>query len=88
LADESPSGLVLYYKNESKMKLIVILQIVSAILLIIVVLLQQRSASLGGAFGGEGSVQYSKRGVEKFLFIATIVLAVIFVAIAIINVIT
>ena len=61
------------------------LQIAFAILLIIAILLQHRGTSLGGAFGGEGNVYRSRRGAEKFLFYSTIVLAVIFVGLAIAN---
>jgi len=59
---------------------LVIIQAVTAILLIITILLQQRGTGLSGAFGGEGNVYRTKRGVEKMLFIATIVIAIIFFA--------
>lgn len=55
-----------------------IAQIVVSILLIIVILLQNRGAGLGSAFGGTGGVYLTKRGLEKKLYTATIVLAVIF----------
>lgn len=61
-------------------------QIVAAILLIASILLQHRGTSLGGAFGGEGNVYRSRRGAEKFLFYLTIGLAIIFVGIAIANI--
>ena len=63
-----------------------IIQIVIATLLTISILLQHRGTSLGGAFGGEGNVYRSRRGAEKFLFYATIVLALIFVGLAIANI--
>ncbi|MBU1445671.1 preprotein translocase subunit SecG [Patescibacteria group bacterium] len=56
-----------------------IFQMVVAILLILSILSQQRSAGLSATFGGTGGFQVSKRGAEKVLFIATIVLAVLFV---------
>jgi len=59
-----------------------IIQITFAILLIIAILLQNRGSGLGSAFGGEGNVYRTKRGVEKYLFIATIILAILFLAIA------
>lgn len=55
-----------------------ITQIVVTVLLIAAILVQQKGAGLGSAFGGESQVYRSRRGVEKILFIATIVLAVIF----------
>lgn len=55
---------------------------VISLLLIIGIVLQQRGAGLGGAFGGDNfaSTFYKRRGAEKFLFNATIVIAVLFVA--------
>lgn len=64
-----------------------ITQIVLSILLITAILLQQRGSGLGGAFGGEGNVYRSKRGVEKTLFIVTIVLGVLFILLAVLNII-
>ena len=63
-----------------------IIQLVSAILLIISVLLQNRGTGLGAAFGGEGNVYRTKRGLESVLFKATIVLAVIFLAASLLKV--
>lgn len=59
---------------------ITITQIISAVLLIVTILLQQRGVGLGAAFGGEGSIYRTKRGVEKGIFIATIILAILFFA--------
>ncbi len=60
-------------------------QTVLSLLLIIGIVLQNRGASLGGAFGGDNfaSTFYKRRGAEKFLFQATIVVAILFVAAAI-----
>lgn len=55
-----------------------IAQIVIAIALMVAILMQNRGAGLGGVFGGSGGVYLTKRGLEKKLFIATIVLAAIF----------
>ncbi len=56
-----------------------IVQIIVAILLMVAILMQNRGAGLGGVFGGSGGVYLTKRGLEKKLFIATIVLAAIFI---------
>lgn len=56
-----------------------IIQIVVAILLMAAILMQNRGAGLGGIFGGSGGVYLTKRGLEKKLFIATIILAAIFI---------
>ncbi len=53
-------------------------QIVVGILLVLSVLLQHRGTGLGGAFGGEGMSYRSRRGIEKVLLRATVLLAVIF----------
>ena len=62
------------------MNIFAIIQIVLALLLIIVTILQQRGSNAGMAFGGGGESFRSKRGLEKFLFYATIVLAILFAA--------
>ena len=51
----------------------------SGVLMIICVLLQQRGASLGAGFGSSGELYTTRRGLDKSLFDATIVLAIIFV---------
>ncbi len=56
-----------------------IAQIIVSILLIASILLQNRGAGVSGIFGGGGGVYLTKRGMEKKLFILTIILAVIFV---------
>ncbi len=54
-------------------------QIVISVLLIGAILLQQKGGGLGSAFGGDGQVYRSRRGIEKILFIVTIILAVLFI---------
>ncbi len=59
-----------------------ILQIVSvgsAVLMIFSILLQQRGASLGAGFGSSGELYTTRRGLDKNLFEATIVLSVVFI---------
>lgn len=62
-----------------------IVQFVSAILLMTAILFQNRGSGLGAAFGGEGNVYRSKRGLEKSLFVLSIILSVIFLVTALIN---
>jgi preprotein translocase subunit SecG len=65
-------------------------EIALSLLLIAGIVLQQRGAGLGGAFGGDNfaSTFYKRRGAEKFLFNATIVIAVLFVLVAIVQFLT
>ena len=54
-------------------------QIVLSVLLVISVILQQSAAGLGGAFGDNFSSAYhTRRGFEKTLFYASIVIAILF----------
>ena len=52
---------------------------ISAFLSILLILLQQRGASLGAGFGSSGELYTTRRGLEKSMFVATIVAVVIFV---------
>jgi preprotein translocase subunit SecG len=61
-------------------------QIVVSVLLVAAVLLQQRGTGLSATFGGEGNIYRTKRGVEKVLFIGTIVLSILFFGIALANI--
>lgn len=64
-----------------------IIQMVLSVSLVIVILLQVKGGSgLGGIFGGSESVYRTKRGVEKWLFWATIIIAVLFVLSSIANI--
>lgn len=62
-----------------------IIQIVISVLLATAILLQQKGVGLGAAFGGSSNIYSTKRGVDKILFRATIVLAVLFFATAAAN---
>ena len=60
-------------------KTLSVIQIALSVLLMISILLQNRGAVLSAAFGGDMSGFYTKRGLEKFLFFATIVLGGLFI---------
>lgn len=69
--------------------MIVIGQVIVSIILIILILLQERSSGLSGVFGGGGGTPYqTRRGLEKFIFVATIVTGVVFIILAILNLVT
>ena len=63
------------------------IQIALSVLLIIAILMQRTGASLGGAFGADNfsSGFHTRRGIERTLFNATIVLGILFAVSALIN---
>ena len=67
------------------LKIINIIEMIVSVLLIISILLQNRGAGLSAAFGGDFGGYYSKRGFEKFLVYFSIGLAIIFIILAIAN---
>ena len=60
-------------------------QILISLLLVGAILLQAKGVGLSATFGGEGGFYHTKRGVEKVLFIATIVLAVVFIVLSLLG---
>ena len=52
---------------------------ISAFLTILLILLQQRGASLGAGFGSSGELYTTRRGLEKSMFVTTIITSVVFV---------
>lgn len=64
------------------------IQFILSIPLIAAILLQARGTSLSGIFGGEGNVYRTRRGIEKSIFIFTIINAVLFFGIALLNVLS
>ncbi len=63
------------------------IQIVLSIVLGALILIQQRGESLGSVFGGDSSSYTSRRGIEKTVFILTIVVSTLFFASAVVAVI-
>ena len=71
------------------MNILTIAQVIVSIGIIILILLQERSSGLSGLLGGDmGGVYQARRGMEKGIFTATIVLAVIFVGLSIAKLLT
>lgn len=66
--------------------IISIAQIAISIILIVLILIQERSSGLSGIFGGSESEFYSqRRGLEKIIFISTIVLAAVFAILSLLS---
>ncbi len=59
-----------------------IVDMVIMVLLIITVALQNKSSGLSSVFGGGGNVVATRRGADKWLFYATIVLGVLFAGVS------
>ena len=53
------------------------------IVLIIFIAVQNKSSGLSSVFGGTGTIASTRRGVEKWLFYSTIILAFLFVGLSI-----
>ncbi len=60
------------------------IQIILSVVLVTCILLQQTGASLGGAFGGDNFTAgyHTRRGSEKYLFWASILVGILFAATA------
>lgn len=57
-----------------------------AVLLVAGILIQQKGAGLSSTFGGSGLEYSTKRGAEKVIFYATVVISILFIAISIYRV--
>lgn len=55
--------------------------IIVMVLLIIIVSLQNKSSGLSSVFGGGGNIVQTRRGFEKWLFYATIIVGILFIGI-------
>lgn len=51
---------------------------ITAILTVLLILVQTRGASMGSGFGSSSELYTTRRGLEKSLFVTTIVTSVIF----------
>lgn len=69
------------------MKLTLIIQILLSLILIVLITLQSKETSLGSGFSSvTQSGIHTKRGPEKMIYIATIVVAVLFVIFSFLNI--
>ncbi|MGB3988117.1 MAG: preprotein translocase subunit SecG [Minisyncoccales bacterium] len=62
-----------------------VLQIIVSVILITLILLQQGESGLGSAFGQEGGSYSTRRGFQKHAFTGTIVFGIIFILLAVFN---
>lgn len=62
-----------------------VIQILVSVILITVVLIQSRGSGFGGAFGTQGAIFRTRRGIELYLFRGTVVLAAVFIAVSLLS---
>ena len=67
------------------MRWLLIPQILVPLLLTGVILMQSKGTGLGSAWGGAGEFYRTKRGAERVIFTATIVLSVLFLGLSIVS---
>jgi len=65
--------------------IISIAQIIISVAIVVLILLQERSAGTSGIFGGGDEFYHARRGLERVIFYATIVLIVVFAGLALIS---
>ncbi len=68
------------------MNLLLALQIVVSVLLIAAIMIQSQGTGLGRSWGGAGVSYHSKKGLEKYIYAATIGLVILFVGLSIIGI--
>ncbi len=76
--------------SPSMKSLLPYIQIILSVVLLAAILIQRTGAQVGGAFGGAdnfSSAFHTRRGFEKVLFIATIIIAILFAVSALLNLI-
>ncbi len=69
-------------------KIITISQLVISIILMVLILLQNRGGGLSGIFGGSEmtNAYRTKRGLERTIFLSTIIFSILFFGISLANV--
>ena len=69
------------------MKFTLIIQIIISLVLIVLITLQSKETSLGSGFSSvTQSGLHTKRGPEKMIYLATIVVAILFVVFSFLNI--
>lgn len=79
---KSPSFDTLFHMSHAQ-KILSLVQLATGAILVISILTQSKGVGLSSVFGGADTVYRTKRGFEKYLFYATIVLAIGFVGLSI-----
>lgn len=61
-------------------------QMLLSLVLIGIILMQGKGGGLGSIFGGSGDIYKTRRGLEKTLFQATVILSAVFLLISLLTV--
>lgn len=64
---------------------LIIFQIILSLSLIMLILTQSKGVGLGRAFSGSSDFYKSRRGVEKFVFRATVIVTALFLITSVFN---
>lgn len=67
--------------------ILAIFQIILGLSLVGLIILQSKGTGLGSTFGSSTSFYSTRRGAEKVVFVATVVLAVAFIIVSLLGVI-
>ncbi|HET7713796.1 MAG TPA: preprotein translocase subunit SecG [Patescibacteria group bacterium] len=62
-----------------------IMQVITGAAMITLILLQAKGSGISAVFGGDGGMYRSRRGVEKLMHRSTILLAIVFMGLALAN---
>jgi preprotein translocase subunit SecG len=66
---------------------LLIAQIVLSIFITVAILLQAQGSGLGSTWGGGGETYHTRRGLEKVIFIATIIGVGLFIVLSVVHLI-
>lgn len=71
------------------MPFLTIAQVIVSVILIVLILIQERSSGVSGILGGgdSGGFYQARRGLEKTIFVSTIIAMIVFVALSLLNLI-
>jgi len=64
-----------------------LIQMAASVLIVVLVLMQARGTGFGRSGGFGGSTSFSRRGLEKFIFRSTFVVAGVFIIVSILQVV-
>jgi protein translocase SecG subunit len=68
-------------------QVLTVIQVILSLVLIGLIILQSKGTGLGSTFGGGIEFYGTKRGAEKYLFILTIIVSILFLVSALLGVI-